>query len=352
MIALVIIGVVSALTLPTLLTKINDTVTKNKIAVFERKLSKGTDLLNIEYGIGPYYNGANPSYEFAQALSKHLKIVTICDKDNLRNCVPYDSIHADEKDLKISDIKSGYDLGVNNNDYTDVAGIVLADGTPMILSWNKNCPVSDPDTVEKGQTTACISGIYDLNGAKGPNKFGKDVIGLNSSHIGWLNFAGLKITPPFTPIPITVDEYCTKQADKTWVLNENGEKYGIQYCALRYSTPIEKDYLAGAKKTCYELGGHLASIEDLNAIGNYIYNKTNFNSNKTQNNLVLDESKLGPLYGLGSSWCAIWQREASEGAYMGWAKCFKKNQMSSTYNTGWFGKGNSTPNAICVKNSN
>ena len=62
LIALGIIGIVAVLTLPSLLTKINDTVTKNKIAVFERKLSKGTDLLNIEYGIGPYYNGANPSY--------------------------------------------------------------------------------------------------------------------------------------------------------------------------------------------------------------------------------------------------------------------------------------------------
>ncbi|MBP3821621.1 hypothetical protein J6G99_08275 [bacterium] len=66
----------------------------------------------------------------------------------------------------------------------------------MILTYmNKNnCLISDPDAVEyKGQkkearstNTRCIAGFYDLNGAKGPNKFGKDivpfgVIGLGSS---------------------------------------------------------------------------------------------------------------------------------------------------------------------------
>ncbi|MBP3821714.1 type II secretion system protein, partial [bacterium] len=194
LIALVIIGVVSALTLPTLLTKINDTVTKNKIAVFERKLSKGTDLLNIEYGIGPYYNGANPSYEFAQALSKHLKIVTICDKDNLKKCLPYEKIQTDLEPVNVSDIKTGESLQLDPANYVDTAGIVLGDGTPLIFSWNKNCPVSDPDAVKyngekenaRSETTSCISGFYDLNGSKGPNRYGKDIIGFNGVNLGWL----------------------------------------------------------------------------------------------------------------------------------------------------------------------
>ena len=58
--------------------------------------------------------------------------------------------------------------------------MVLADGTPMLLTWNANCPVSDPDKVEyssadwknfssNSDTTACIKGIIDINGPKGPN---------------------------------------------------------------------------------------------------------------------------------------------------------------------------------------
>ncbi|MBP3821254.1 hypothetical protein J6G99_06385, partial [bacterium] len=137
MIALGIIGIVAVLTLPTLLMKINDTVTKNKIAVFERKLSKGTDLLNIEYGIGPYYNGENPSYEFAQALSKHLKIVTICNKNHLTDCLHYDKIQTDVEQLNVSDLKTGKDISLNEDNYVDTAGIVLGDGTPLIFSWNK-----------------------------------------------------------------------------------------------------------------------------------------------------------------------------------------------------------------------
>ena len=47
LIALAIIGIVAALTLPVLITTISNKITENQIAVFERKLSKGTDLLNF-----------------------------------------------------------------------------------------------------------------------------------------------------------------------------------------------------------------------------------------------------------------------------------------------------------------
>ena len=80
LIALAIIGIVAALTLPTLITTISNKVKDNQIAVFERKFNKGTDLLNINNGIGPYYQSTS---EFVNALSKHLKIVTVCDKDHI-----------------------------------------------------------------------------------------------------------------------------------------------------------------------------------------------------------------------------------------------------------------------------
>ena len=75
--------------MPLLLTTINDKIKSHQIEVFNRKFAKGTDLLNIENGIGPYYKSSTPSYEFVQALSKHLKIVTICHSgEDMKNCFP------------------------------------------------------------------------------------------------------------------------------------------------------------------------------------------------------------------------------------------------------------------------
>ena len=300
LIALGVIGIIAALTIPSLLTTISDKVTKNKIAVFERKLSKGTDLLNIEYGIGPYYNGANPSYEFAQALSKHLKIVTICDKNNLTNCFPYSYIQTEMGNKKVSDLKTGVSLQLDSANYVDTAGIVLGDGTPMIFSWNKNCPVSDPDTVEKGQTTACISGIYDLNGSKGPNKFGKDVMAFGSANLGWINFAGLKVGIPFVASGLYVSDYCTKENGQ-WVPNKEASDAGVNCCEYCRNTGIGKDRWAGAMIECKKAGGHLASLSDLAQIAAYITDSSSQIGDMESTNKPIDSSKLGPLSGLGNA---------------------------------------------------
>ena len=263
------------MTIPALMTKISDTVKEKKIAVFERKLSKGADLLNIEYGIGPYYKGANPSYEFAQALSKHLKIVTICDKDNLRNCLPYEQIQTDINLSNVSDLKTGSKLGLDSTNYVDTAGIVLGDGTPMIFSWNKNCPVSDPDSVEysvsnkkvKSLNTNCISGIYDINGAKGPNKFGKDVISFNGASLGWIKIGNLEVSPAFIPTPIEVSSFYSDPTSKAYKLMQ--ATGGCWNWGLS-STNNKKNYWAGAFVQCDAMGGTLTTQSQANTIASKI----------------------------------------------------------------------------------
>ncbi|MBP3820931.1 hypothetical protein J6G99_04730, partial [bacterium] len=159
---------------------------------------------------------------------------------------------------------------LNPENYVDTAGIVLGDGTPMILSWNKNCPVSDPDTVEKGQTTACISGIYDLNGSKGPNKFGKDVIAFGSANLGWISFAGLKVSRVFNPSPLKLSDYC--ESDGATV-NKYGQSLGIKNCMYSESAGDmgEKDYWAGAVKHCMGMNASLPSTDELIAIAKSLY---------------------------------------------------------------------------------
>ena len=329
--------------------KINDTVTKNKIAVFERKLSKGTDLLNIEYGIGPYYNGENPSYEFAQALSKHLKIVTICNKNHLTDCLHYDKIQTDVEQLNVSDLKTGKDISLNEDNYVDTAGIVLGDGTPLIFSWNKNCPVSDPDAVKyngekenaRSETTNCISGFYDLNGSKGPNKFGKDIIGFNGVNLGWLAFAGLKITKPEKPDGLYLSDYCT-QENGTWKLNKEASDAGIENCCTNCTSDNwGKDRWAGAMIECKKAGGHLATLTDLAKIATYLYDAPENAIGKDQYDASLNTSKLGTTFaGLGSSWYILWSSTDGRARYF---------DSSYTYRNNYFSRVRSDIRAVCVK---
>ena len=54
----------------------------------------------------------------------------------------------------------------------------------MILAYNPECEPMDPDSTYKpGETSKCLVGIYDINGNRGPNKFGVDVIGFNGAKL-------------------------------------------------------------------------------------------------------------------------------------------------------------------------
>ena len=327
LIALGVIGIVAALTLPSLLTTINNKVKNHQVEVFTRKFAKGTDLLNIENGIGPYYNSSTPSYEFAQALSKHLKIVTICHSGNdMKNCFP-DTVKVGDETVDITKITSGENFGLDKENYTDVAGIVLGDGTPMILSWNKNCPVSDPDVVaSKGNsnqsaslTYSCVKGFYDLNGFRGPNRISNnikrldDVIGFNgtsalSEGAGGCLFelasGKCLIAPP--------NEYVIMQYEECM---EHKNELGLEYCAEG------GDEYAGAARAC---GGtdKIATLEDLIPFAQSLYGDSfiNFHQPNGKRGTTSVESIIAAAnaYGLTThssgkfTYIALWYNEGYE----------------------------------------
>lgn len=254
LITLAIIGVVAAMSIPSLLTTINSKVRANKITVFEKKLKQGMDLLNTQNGIGPYYENTR---QFVEALGKHMKIVAICNKDELNKCMPYDKIIQRTGTAKnVNSYKTGTDFGLisdDTNDYTsDTVGVIFGDGTPMLIQYNLKCPASDPDS-RNDNSTACISGLYDINGSKGPNKRGEDVLAFNG---GWGKV--------FTPTPLTYDQ-CMSVKDKL----------GIKACCpvngtSTYDHCSNKDYWAGAVKTC---GGvqNMPTMEQLAALTSQLY---------------------------------------------------------------------------------
>ena len=271
-----------------------------------------------------------------------MKIVTICDSTNLKNCFTYDEIQIPQSDgsmetFKVDDIKNGkvfLPAATGTEEYKDVAGIVLADGTPMLLTWNINCPISDPDGIgrddgmsysraenktgrSKSSTTACIKGIYDLNGNRGPNRLGKDIIGFNVKGLGSTlqitEIAGVKwLGEVFKPNGIDVNDYCPNGE-----LTSEAVAARISYCCDSCTAGNwGSDGWADAMIQCKAAGGRLPTMNELAKLATYLYNASSqIGDDENYNTTPLDTSKLtGSIFeGLGSSWTDLWS--SSEDGY-------------------------------------
>ena len=179
LITLAIIGVVAAMTIPTLLAKINDIVNANQMKVFQAKLLKG---LNLTRTNGEMNNTYSSTEDFLRnGLGKHLKIAKICGPTETRKCVPYDSILYTTSDNKedsvdVKDIDTSKELNLSEDDgYRDIASFVMGDGTVVIASYKLDCLVDEGKLDRDIGENPCFAGIYDLNGSRKPNKMGKDL---------------------------------------------------------------------------------------------------------------------------------------------------------------------------------
>ncbi|MBS6603748.1 MAG: type II secretion system protein, partial [Brachyspira sp.] len=287
LITLGIIGVVAALTLPTLNQAVNKRVRAEQIRTVKYKFTKATDKMNSLGLIGPY----NSTAAFVAELQKHLKIAKVCPSSKLRECWPYDKITLlDGKEYEVTKIQTGKQFQMKNSDTADYSspqtgkqfqmknsdtadysspnvGIITGDGTPMILSYNTKCEALDPvkqygwstedNKPVSNATASCVAAVFEVNGTGKPNKQNDDVALFNANGLGSSCAIELDngkcFTAAFSPKPITRAE-CEAQKDEL----------GIKACNY------ESDYWAGAVKQC---GGvnNLPTMADLGRIASAIY---------------------------------------------------------------------------------
>ncbi len=237
------------MTLPTLNQAINNKVRAEQTRTVKYKFTKATEKMNSLGLIGPYAS----TDAFVDELQKHLKIMKRCDSSHLRECWPYDEVDlGNGKTWDISKTTTGKQLKMKDGDSADYSsnnvGIVTADGTPMILSYNKKCEALDPVkqytwSTSDGKpvsnaTAGCVAAVFEINGGAKPNKFGTDVVAFNASGLGSscaFEVNGTCYTAPFTPTPMTKGE-CEQAVAEG--------KLGIKACYY------EQDYWAGAVKQC------------------------------------------------------------------------------------------------------
>ena len=180
-----VIGVVAAMTIPSLMQGIGERSNSEKEANTAQKITRSMDLMRADGKLETVYPSTDA---FVDELSKYLKIVTRCDSAHLTNCWPTEKVTTgDGKEYEVSKAKKGAQLSIPGNK-TDNVGIVLADGTSLILTYNENSAlIGDGDTVTAtfkelpigfGRTkkfaysssvTNPIAFVMDVNGFHGPN---------------------------------------------------------------------------------------------------------------------------------------------------------------------------------------
>ena len=263
-----IIGVVATTTIPTLINNVKKHVRAKKIQNIEHKFSQATDNM-IALGV---YNGHNSTKEFVNELGKHLKLIKVCDNDNLQLCWPYKKVITRKNGTTwdVADTKLATELKMKNDEFSNwdkTMGIITADGTSMILSYNTKCNIDETKINyigSKSSTTSCTAAIYDWNGATKPNKYGDDVLSINAK--GLHNSCGAMeigenlciLDKAFQPTSITLAE-CEKNKDALKIKN---------CCSAERC--ISNDYWAGVVKKC---GGtdKVPNKAQFQQIAEYIY---------------------------------------------------------------------------------
>lgn len=167
LITLGIIGVVAAMTLPTLVQKQNEKATVTALKKFYSSISQAYMFAKNENGTPDgWYNGNMPSGQpegsnvMLDTLAKYMKTTKICHND--KGCF-YD------KNYKKID---GKDVVVNWNNYGSISKLITADGMSVFFySYGSNS--SDNGDGMQKESYGAIS--VDINGFKKPNVFGQDM---------------------------------------------------------------------------------------------------------------------------------------------------------------------------------
>ncbi|MBO6086775.1 prepilin-type N-terminal cleavage/methylation domain-containing protein [bacterium] len=186
LITLGVIGVVAAITMPTVIANINERVNSERHANIAMKVTQAMEQMRA-HGL---LNNTYPSTEsFVDELQKYLKIAKRCDSSHIAECWPTEKvIDSNGDEFEISKAKTGKNLSLTTE--TNNVGLVLADGASMILNYNpsetftldvgdgvtaykKSLPIGggkEKEFAYSTNVTESIDFITDVNGGKGPNK--------------------------------------------------------------------------------------------------------------------------------------------------------------------------------------
>ena len=285
LITLGILGVVAAITIPTLMSNYKQRAWDTAATVFERKLEESLKAMNTQQTLAGYRNTA----DFVSELSKHFKITRVCKNDDLLTCfedkVWWGAGDADPEEVDMAEIKTASNFGQEDWD-TEIIGVQFANGTTGLVAYNPDCKQNPYSNQIVG--TSCLALLYDTDGFKTPNTSGKDLRAINVLSLGStcaFELGGTCFGAPFKPTPITKAECEQLKGD-----------LGITNCTF------DNDYWAGAVKNC---GGvsKMPTSAHTSELAKYVYNTSNLGVP-----LTLDTEKVSELgFTIEGSSFTVWE---------------------------------------------
>ena len=259
LITLAIIGVVAAMTIPTLVANYQQKSWDTAASVFNRRLGEALKVMNVNSNLA----GFDSTQAFVDELGKHIKITRTCASDKLTDCF-VETIYTGADPIDTTKLKQAKNLNSTTDYGTETIGVQFADGVSALIAYNKSI-VNDPysnevvkvtgtDQKTVGLSTQALSILYDVSGAKTPNLYTntKDIRGIN--------------------IALNVKNFTSQLKDGTYLYIigtsynsvdcTNPDSVGYEYCNTNdknYST----NYWVGAKYTCAQNDMRLPTIDDL-----------------------------------------------------------------------------------------
>ena len=294
LITLAIIGIVAALTIPTLVQNYQEKAWNTASQVFQRKLGEALKVMNVQGTLAGY----TTTEAFVDELSKHIKITRICDNDDITTCFA-DKVTWDGEEVEMSKIKTSKNFGKDDWN-TNTVAVQFANGVNGVIAYNPGCTQNQfsNDVITIGETgigTNCLAILYDVDGFKNPNTQQKDLRGLNVASLGGSNCAielsdGTCFTAPFYPTAHVWNgcdiNGATSDPDDLAFMSE----HNIHYCMTSgYGT---NDYWAGAVKACHDMGSSLPSDTELMKLAEELYKDASGASLDNRNNDLAIEWKF------------------------------------------------------------
>jgi len=194
LLSLTIIGVVAAITLPSLTGNINERTWNTQRKALYARFSQAIALMPALNGYGTLTEDASGSVTADTAaetfvtdgLSKVLKINNICDSEHLQDCGISSKIttftgSAISFPVTMHNLNGIFSQELNSSfPYSQVdtkaAAFETQNGESIAAFYYPYCRNSlEESGVFDAQSRMCVNFVYDLNGSKGPNTVGKDI---------------------------------------------------------------------------------------------------------------------------------------------------------------------------------
>ena len=314
-----IIGVVAALTIPTLVNNYQTRSWNISSSNFEAKFGEALKIMNTQQSL----SNLGTTERFVNELQKHMKIAKVCNNEELTLCFP-DEINGSTSVIDVADpttyennsstptqtktIKTAKELGQKDWN-TNTMGIQFANGVSAILAYNPKCSANpfdvnavtvsgDKENITFG--TDCVAMVYDTSSNAQPNEKGKDIRTSSMATVGddgcVFKVNGTCVTKVISGgFPISKAE-----------CEANKDAWGIEYCCEDCDANGAGDYWAGAIKQCGDIS-KLATAEQLANIANFVYGTSDISANTSKDGIIRDKDKLNLLgFNISNETFIVW----------------------------------------------